>query len=112
MRVLCSSVLGVEAIVVFLATSLAASNGSVSNVGLAWATGLLLMLLLILAIGVLGRPWGIAVGWAMQVLVLATSLVVGWTMLIVGGIFAVLWFLAVRNGRRVDAMRAQASDGD
>ena len=73
--------------------------------------GLALMVLLVLAIGVLGRPWGIAVGWAMQVLVLATSLVVGWTMLIVGGIFVVLWFLAVRNGRRVDALRAQASDG-
>ena len=111
MRVLCSSVLGVEAIVVFLATSLAASNGSVSNVTLAWVAGLALMVLLVLAIGVLGRPWGIAVGWAMQVLVLATSLVVGWTMLIVGGIFVVLWFLAVRNGRRVDALRAQASDG-
>jgi hypothetical protein len=112
MRVLCSSVLGVEAIVVFLATSLAASNGSVSNVTLAWVAGLALMVLLVLAIGVLGRPWGIAIGWAMQVLVLATSLVVGWTMLIVGGIFVVLWYLAVHNGRRVDAMRAQASDGD
>ncbi len=111
MRVLCSSVLGVEAIVVFLATSLAASNGSVSNVTLAWVAGLALMVLLVLAIGVLGRPWGIAVGWAMQVLVLATSLVVGWTMLIVGGIFVVLWYLAVHNGRRVDALRAQASDG-
>ncbi len=111
MRVLCSSVLGVEAIVVFLATSLAASNGSVSNVALAWVVGLVLMVLLILAIGVLGRPWGIAIGWAMQVLVLATSLVVGWTMLIVGGIFVVLWYLAVHNGRRVDALRAQASDG-
>jgi hypothetical protein len=33
-------------------------------------------------------------------------------MLIVGGIFVVLWYLAVHNGRRVDAMRAQASDGD
>ena len=31
MRVLCSSVLAIEAIVVFLATSLATSNGSVSN---------------------------------------------------------------------------------
>ena len=111
MRVLCSSVLGVEAIVVFLATSLAASNGSVSNVTLAWVAGLALMVLLVLAIGVLGRPWGIAAGWAMQVLVLATSLVVGWTMLIVGGIFVVLWYLAVHNGRRVDALRAQASDG-
>ena len=36
MRVLCSSVLAIEAIVVFLATSLATSNGSVANTALAW----------------------------------------------------------------------------
>ena len=33
MKVLCSAVLGIEAVVVFLATSLAASNGSVSSTG-------------------------------------------------------------------------------
>ncbi len=43
MRVLCSAVLGVEAIVVFLATALASSNGSVSNAALAWIVGLVLM---------------------------------------------------------------------
>lgn len=107
MRVLCSSVLAIEAIVVFLATSLAASNGSVSNTALAWTVGLALMVVLFAAIGALGRSWGIALGWVLQLAVLATSLVVGWTMLIVGVIFVVLWFLAVRNGRRVDALRAQ-----
>ena len=110
MRVLCSSVLAIEAIVVFLATSLAASNGSVSSTALAWAVGLSLMTALILAIGLLSRPWGLTLGWVLQAVVLATSLVVGWTMLIVGAIFAVLWYLAIHNGRRVDALRAQASD--
>jgi hypothetical protein len=104
-RVLCSSVLAMEAIVVFLATSLATSNGSVSNTALAWAAGLLLMVLLILAIGTLQRPWGLAAGWALQCLVLVTSIVVGWSMLIVGGVFVILWYLAIRNGRRVDALR-------
>ena len=46
----------------------------------------------------------------LQVLVLATSVVVGWSMLIVGAIFVVLWFLAVRNGRRVDAFRTQGDN--
>ena len=41
---------------------------------------------------------------------LATSLVVGWTMLVVGVLFVVLWWLAIHNGRRVDAMRAQGDD--
>jgi hypothetical protein len=106
-RVLGGSVLALEAIVVLLATALATSNGSVSRTALAWVIGLVLMVLLVLTAGALGRPWGVWAGWAMQVLVLATSIVVGWTMLVVGGIFALLWFLAVRNGTRIDALRAE-----
>lgn len=108
MKVLCSAVLGIEAIVVLLATSLATSNGSVSNSALAWAVGLALMVLLFLAIGTLRRPWGLTVGWILQAVVLATSLVVGWSMLVVGGVFVVLWWLAIHNGSRVDALREQA----
>jgi hypothetical protein len=110
MRVLCSSVLAIEAIVVFLATSLAASNGSVDNTALAWAAGLVLMVLLIAAIGTLRRPWGLAFGWILQGVVLATSWVVGWSMLVVGVIFVILWYLAIHNGSRVDSLRAQAGD--
>lgn len=108
MKVLCSAVLGIEAVVVLLATSLAASSGAVSSPAVAWAAGLLLMLLLGLAIGTLRRPWGLTVGWVLQALVLASALVVGWTMLVVGGLFVVLWWLAIHNGSRVDAVRAQA----
>lgn len=105
MRVLGASVLAIEAIVVFLATALAAT--SASHVGLTWAAGLALMGLLIVGSGMLGRPWGVAFGWVLQVLVLATSLVVGWTMLVIGVIFVVLWIVAIRLGRQVDALRAQ-----
>lgn len=112
MRVLCSAVLGIEAIVVLLATSLATSAGTVSNTTLAWVAGLVLMVLLFLAIGTLRRPWGLTLGWILQAVVLATSLVVGWTMLFVGGVFVILWWLAIHNGSRVDAMRAQAGSGD
>lgn len=111
MKVLGSAVLAAEAVVVFLATSLASSNGSVDNTRLAWGVGLGLMVLLVLAIGTLRRPWGVAVGWAMQGLVVATALVAGWAMLVVGGLFTVLWFAAVRSGRRVDALRAERSGG-
>jgi formate-dependent nitrite reductase membrane component NrfD len=109
-KVLCSSVLGIEALVVLLATSLATSNGSVSNTTLAWLAGFALMVLLILAIGTLRRPWGLAVGWVMQALVLALSLVVGWTMLVVGIVFVVLWFIAIWTGQRMDAQRARDRD--
>jgi formate-dependent nitrite reductase membrane component NrfD len=110
-RALCSSVLGIEALVVLLATSLATSDGSVANTTLAWAVGFALMILLVLAIGTLRRPWGLTVGWIMQVLVLATSIVVGWTMLVVGLVFVVLWFMAIWTGQRVEAQRARDAAG-
>ena len=112
MKVLCSSVLGIEAIVVLLATSLATSDGSVSNTTVAWTAGLGLMVLLVLAIGTLRRPWGLTVGWVLQALVLASAVIVGWTMIVVGGLFVVLWWLAIHNGRRVDALQAQAGEAD
>jgi hypothetical protein len=48
----------------------------------------------------------------MQVLVLATSLIVGWSMLIVGLVFVVLWFVAIHTGRRVEALQSQETDSD
>ena len=110
MRVLCSSVLAIEGIVVLLATSLATSAGSVSNTALAWAAGLTLRVLLFLAPATLRYRWGLTLGWILQALVLASAIVVGWTMLVVGGLFVVLWWLAIHNGSRVDALGAQASD--
>ena len=110
MNVMCASVLGIEAIVVLLATSLATSNGSVADTTLAWIVGLGLMVLLVAAAGLVRRPFGLTLGWIMQVLVLATAIVVGWSMLIVGVLFVVLWWLAIHTGRRVEAMRAQGDE--
>jgi hypothetical protein len=110
MRVLCSSVLVMEAIVVLLATSLATSMGSVENTALAWTVGLALMVVLALAPATLRFRWGLTLGWVLQLLVLLSAFVVGWTMAVVGGIFVVLWWLAIQNGARVDAARADASE--
>jgi hypothetical protein len=112
MRVLCSSVLAMEAVVVLLATSLATSAGSVSHVPLAWTVGLALMVMLALAPATLRYRWGLTLGWVLQLLVLASAFVVGWAMAIVGGIFVVLWWLAIQNGSRVDALRAEARARD
>lgn len=110
MKVLGSSVLSMEAIVILLATSLAASGSD--RAGLIWAIGAVLIVLLVAATRTMASPRGVVIGWVMQVLVLATAVVVP-GMLVVGGIFAVLWFFAVRNGRRVDALRADtAGEGE
>lgn len=106
MKVLGTTVLSMEAVIVMLATLVAANGGSVANPGLAYVCGGLLMVAMLLAIGTLRRPWGVAVGWVLQVLMLAFGFVVP-VMWIIGGIFAALWFLAVRNGQRVDRLREQ-----
>ncbi|CAB4858407.1 MAG: DUF4233 domain-containing protein [Actinobacteria bacterium] len=105
MKVLCSSVLAIESIVVFLASLVASTNGSVSSRGLAIGLGSALAVVLIAAVGTLRRPWGVALGWVLQVVVVALGFFVP-LMFVVGGIFALLWFVAVRTGSRVDALRA------
>jgi hypothetical protein len=108
--VLCGAVLGFEAIIVFLASIVAASSGAIDSQAVAMGAGAVLALVIGLSIGLLGRPWGIWWGWFLQAVVLATALYAGFTMLIVGVVFVLLWFLAVRNGRRVDALRAAHAD--
>ena len=80
---------------------------------LALLLALLLLTLLLLALIALSRyvtrPWAIPVGWALQVLVVLTGLVVP-MMFIVGGIFALLWGVAITLGRRADEASAGGSD--
>jgi nitrogen fixation-related uncharacterized protein len=112
MRVLGSSVLAMEVIIVLLAWALAQGLYPDSNQGLVLGLVLALEALLILAIAMLRKPWGVTLGWILQVAVLALGFLVP-TMFIIGGIFVVLWFFAVRNGQRVDALRAErAAEAD
>ena len=108
MRVLGSSVLALEAIVVILASCLLYTTGSVESLGAAYAVGIVLAVLLLATIGFVTKRAGIAMGWILQVALLALGFWIP-TMWIVGGIFAVLWYFAVRNGTRIDALRAQAN---
>ena len=103
MRVLGSTVLVFEAIVVLLAIPIAI-NVSDANATFALVIGIALAGLLILTVGVITKPIAVPIGWVHQVLVIAAGIVVP-TMFLVGGIFALLWFYAVRNGQRVDRAR-------
>ena len=104
MRVLGSSVLLIEAIVVFLAALVASGDGTTS-VGVALAVAGGMACLLVLATSLLKHPFGLTIGWISQGFVLAWGLWVP-TMWIVGGVFVVLWFFAVRYGTRIDAQKA------
>lgn len=104
-RVLCTSVLALEALTVLLAIPVALALGPVDRRG-QWAAALaVLALICMLAIGVVTRPYGPAVGWVVQVLVLASGFLIP-AMFILGVIFALLWYAAVRFGRQTDSPRS------
>ena len=76
MRVLATSVLAFEAIVVALGIPVAVRLGPAAGHGATPWVGALLVLLCILAAAMVTRPVGVALGWAVQVLVLAAGLLV------------------------------------
>ncbi|HEY3604514.1 MAG TPA: DUF4233 domain-containing protein [Sporichthyaceae bacterium] len=100
-RRLCSVVLGFEGLVVFFG-ALVASRMSDVSAGTALAVGGGLALACILATGALRSPYGIKIGWAAQVLVLATGVIVP-AMFVMGLIFGALWVSALRIGEIVAA---------
>jgi hypothetical protein len=111
-----ATVLGSQGVVVFLgalvARGLASAEGD--DRGDAWLwTGVGLAVLCFLAAGLMRRPWGVTLGWLIQVLTFASALVVP-AMLGVGVIFLVLWVASLVLCRRVEdqvAARQQAGVG-
>jgi hypothetical protein len=100
MRRLGSSVLGMEAIVVALMTPVAITVNKVSPT-LAVTVGVGLAVLCVIAAGMLKRPVGYILGSVIQVLAIATGLLVS-TMFFLGVIFAALWITAIFVARRVE----------
>ncbi len=100
MRVLTSSVLVLEAIVLALAIPVAlVVGGSPAWVG--WLLGGLAVACLLLP-GAYRRSGFLAAGWAAQVALVATGLVVP-MMFVLGAAFTALWWTAVRLGRQAKA---------
>ncbi|MHB8273220.1 MAG: DUF4233 domain-containing protein [Dermatophilaceae bacterium] len=121
-RRLAGVVIGTQGLVVFfgalVARALAAATGS-RTTGTFLLIGSGLAVLCILDAGLLRRPWGVTLGWALQLATLACALIVP-MMLVVGLLFGALWLMALVQGRamdehtrRVDAQwhAAQASAG-
>lgn len=104
MRALASSVLGLEVFVLILVVPVAITIFDV-DATLAIAGGVALVALCIIAIGGLGRGWGYQLGWVVQVLAITLGFVVP-TMFLLGGIFALLYFFALRLARKVEEQKA------
>jgi len=98
-----------EAFVVFFAGLVAKDLSSLSPGAALAAFGGLAVACLLVA-GLLRRPWGYAVGWVVQVAVIATGFWVP-VMFFLGLLFAVLWFVALQQGARIERERAAYERG-
>jgi len=109
MRVLTSSVLVMQAIVLGLAIPVAVVAGGQPR-GVGWLlAGLAVGCLALL--GMVGRRSFVALGWGMQVAVIACGFFEPMLFLL-GAVFAALWWTAVRLGRRSDAAQSAAGQPD
>jgi len=110
---LASIVLGFEIIVVFLAALVIWGLAPTENgtFGLPpWVSlvaGGILILGLIATIGLLRYRWGFALGWALQVLIIAAGFV-NPAMFFVGLLFGGLWWYCMVVGARIDRDRTAA----
>lgn len=105
-----AAVLGSQSVVIFLGALVArglagneASTGFVAMCALAVAS--------LVAAGLVRRPGGVALGWAVEVAMVLCGVLVP-MMFLVGGIFLGLWVLCLRAGRRIDAQEAAQAAGD
>jgi hypothetical protein len=105
-RILASSVLCFEAPCVFFGGLVAKDLTDLSTAAAVGGASLIAVLCFLTA-GLLGRPGGYVVGSILQVAIVATGFVVP-AMFFVGGIFAALWVVALRQGGRLERLAADA----
>jgi hypothetical protein len=109
-----ATVLGGQSICILLgalvARALAATDGGSGSSTAYLVVGLGLGALCIVAAGLMRRPWGVTLGWAVQALTLLSALVVP-MMLVVGLFFLALWVTCLVKGAQVDAEMARREAG-
>ncbi len=104
MRVMCSSVLVLQAIVLGLTTPVLLTVSDVST-GTALAVGLGLMAAAIVIAGLLRFHWAMWAGHLLQVVSIGLGFVIP-AMFLLGLVFAALWATAVVLGQRIDREKA------
>lgn len=99
-RRLCSAILVLQAVVLGLTTPVLVHADGLSNAqGLSIGLGLCVACLLVA--GMLRKRWAYGLGWVIQVGSLALGAFTP-VMIVLGVIFAVLWFTAYRLGATID----------
>ncbi|MER5224244.1 DUF4233 domain-containing protein [Streptomyces flaveus] len=105
MRTLCASTLIGEVFVIGFAGLVAMKDPDLS-MATVWTVSGVAMLLCVLLCGMVTRPGGVQLGWALQIALIASGFVVP-TMFLLGAIFAALWWASVHYGRKVDEAKAR-----
>ena len=108
-RTLAAATVSLEAFVVFFAGLVAKDLSTLSSSAALGIFGGLAVACLLTA-GVLRRPWGYGFGWLVQAAAIGTGFWVP-LMFFLGALFAVLWFVALRLGARIERERAAYAAG-
>ncbi|MEU2654847.1 DUF4233 domain-containing protein [Streptomyces sp. NPDC007325] len=105
MRTLCSSTLIGEFFVIGFAGLVAMKDDSLTTSTVWWVCGVA-MVLSVLLCGMITRPGGVQLGWALQIGLILSGFFVP-VMFFLGAVFAVLWWCSVHYGRKVDEIKAR-----
>ena len=105
MRTLCASTLIGEFFVIGFAGLVAMKDPGLAT-STVWTVSGIAMFLCVALCGVVTRPGGIALGWALQAALVASGFVVT-TMFFLGVVFAALWWASVHYGRKIDEAKAR-----
>lgn len=104
-------VVGSQSLVVFFGTLVAyamAKANDDSSHSAYLVVGCVLAVLCIVAAGTLRRPWGITLGWLIQLATLAATFIVP-MMFFVGLVFGALWITALVQGAKMDRLTREFS---
>ncbi|MET7284564.1 DUF4233 domain-containing protein [Streptomyces sp. NPDC005573] len=105
MRTLCSSTLIGEFFIIGFAGLVAMKDPDLS-VSTVWLVSGIAMVLCVLLCGMVTRPGGVVLGWALQIALIVSGVFVP-TMYFMGAVFAALWWASVHFGRKVDEAKAR-----
>ncbi|MGV1034938.1 MAG: DUF4233 domain-containing protein [Microbacteriaceae bacterium] len=109
-RSVASIILGFETVVIFLGTLVLYGLNAFEPIGLPdWSAliiGGAVLVLCVLALALLKRPIGLALGWTVQVLVFLGGFAQA-LLFVVGAMFGAMWWYALRAGARIDGRNAE-----
>ncbi|GAC1502642.1 MAG: hypothetical protein NVS2B15_25260 [Pseudarthrobacter sp.] len=102
-----STVLLLEAFVVFFATlAVFGLRRGEFPPALILGLGIALSLILVFVCAVLSKPWGVGLGWILQIVLILTGTIEP-MMFLVGALFGLAWWYGIRTGIRIDSESAQ-----